>query len=33
MECLFFDLFAWLTRAMPSLINLQIPEKKYDFHN
>jgi hypothetical protein len=28
-----FYLFAWLTRATPSLINLQIREKKYDFHN
>jgi hypothetical protein len=29
----FFHLFAWLTRATPSLINLQIREKKYDFQN
>jgi hypothetical protein len=33
MKVSFFHLFAWLTRATPSLINLQIREKKYDFHN
>jgi hypothetical protein len=33
MKVSFFHLFAWLTRATPSLINQQIRGKKYDFHN
>jgi hypothetical protein len=33
MKVSLFHLFAQLTRTTPSLIKLQIHEKKYDFHN